>query len=73
MRDRVIRPPVCPQCPQLPPVPCDNFLYQELQGRALRARQAASLSKALSMGADHREGRVDEREARLRGRSGTGH
>jgi hypothetical protein len=29
---------------------CDNFLYQELQGHALRARQTAGLGRALAFG-----------------------
>lgn len=33
------------------PVGCDDFLYQKLEGHALRARQAVRLGQALSRGA----------------------
>jgi hypothetical protein len=46
---------------------CDNFLYS-LQGHALRARQTASLGRALSGDAVTRKGWVNEREAHRWGR-----
>ena len=45
-----------------------KFLYKELQGHALRARHGARPDQALSVARITEEERVDEREARRRGR-----
>jgi hypothetical protein len=52
---------------------CDNSLYEELQGHALRARQAASLGEALNMrrGSPGPGSGID-REARCRGQGWRG-